>query len=391
MGMVPRGHDNTQTVFTPYVPADPTATALDVSRTTNAVQDPHHHGSAPAIHCSQSQYGCCPDGRIAAGGLRGLGCPRAPATPPATAAVEPTAAVQPAGTCARTSHGCCRDGVTSARGPDKEGCREYVAAVPTASAAAASLPTTNAQQCRTTTYGCCYDRTTPAAGPSGEGCPDPPGNLARSMCSLPRAAGSCADWSARFHYDVVNARCVHFWYGNCHGNRNNFMTRSECQRACPSVPVVSVPVPVPAQPAPGPASVPASRGGSGRGSSSSATSTSEGSVPAVAPRQGVNAATHAHRARNHMRFRHPAHGPAYGTAAQSAGLAASLTLGGGVAIDQSDPSAVEALVGQTAVLPCRVSPPPSSTSTSTSVSVEWRRDGDALSTRRILSSSSLRV
>ena len=41
---------------------------------TGTVHDPH--SSAPAIHCSQSQYGCCPDGRVAAGGPRGLGCPR---------------------------------------------------------------------------------------------------------------------------------------------------------------------------------------------------------------------------------------------------------------------------------------------------------------------------
>lgn len=49
----------------------------------------------------------------------------------------------------------------------------------------------------------------------------------------------------------------------------------------------------------------------------------------------------------------------------------------GVAIDKSDPATVEALVGQTVVLPCRVSPPPSST-----VVAEWRRDGVPLSTRR---------
>lgn len=54
----------------------------------------------------------------------------------------------------------------------------------------------------------------------------------------------------------------------------------------------------------------------------------------------------------------------------------SLTLGG-VSIDKSDPSTVEALVGQTVVLPCRVSPPPSST-----VIVEWRRDGIPLSHNR---------
>lgn len=54
----------------------------------------------------------------------------------------------------------------------------------------------------------------------------------------------------------------------------------------------------------------------------------------------------------------------------------SLTLGQ-VTIDKTDPSTVEALVGQTVVLPCRVSPPPSST-----VIVEWRRDGVPLSTHR---------
>lgn len=54
----------------------------------------------------------------------------------------------------------------------------------------------------------------------------------------------------------------------------------------------------------------------------------------------------------------------------------SLTVGG-VTIDKDDPSKVEALVGQTVVLPCRVSPPPSST-----VTVEWRRDGVPLSSNR---------
>ena len=53
---------------------------------TGTVHDPH--SSAPAIHCSQSQYGCCPDGRVAAGGPRGLGCPRVqelPVAPPTDA------------------------------------------------------------------------------------------------------------------------------------------------------------------------------------------------------------------------------------------------------------------------------------------------------------------
>ncbi|MED6265075.1 hypothetical protein CHARACLAT_021766 [Characodon lateralis] len=58
------------------------------------------------------------------------------------------------------------------------------------------------------------------------------------------------------------------------------------------------------------------------------------------------------------------------------GFFKSLTLAG-VSIDKSDPDKVEALVGQTVVLPCRVSPPPSST-----IIVEWRRDGIPLSAQR---------
>lgn len=64
------------------------------------------------------------------------------------------------------------------------------------------------------------------------------------------------------------------------------------------------------------------------------------------------------------------------TVLASTSLVLSLTVGQ-VTIDKNDPSTVEALVGQTVVLPCRVSPLPSST-----VLVEWRRDGIPLSTNR---------
>uniref|UniRef100_A0AAQ5XM50 Papilin a, proteoglycan-like sulfated glycoprotein n=1 Tax=Amphiprion ocellaris TaxID=80972 RepID=A0AAQ5XM50_AMPOC len=400
----PRGHDNSQTGFQPYVPDHATVRRPDTRdpTQTNSVQDPH--SSAPALHCSQSYYGCCPDGRTSAGGPQGLGCPHAPAPTPA-----PTPALPPAQpSCIQTSYGCCQDGVTAAQGLNREGCVEYVAPAPTA---APSLPTENAVQCRTTTYGCCYDRTTPAEGPSGEGCPDPPTHIERSICSLPRAAGSCSSWVSRYHFDVITSKCVQFWYGSCHGNSNNFMTRAECQRACP-LPSPSQQGPRPGTPArestPGrPTS--GGRGTAGAGTSSGgrttsgAGATSGGRTPSGAgtpstggstaggstrnmgrvftvqggstsgtSRQATSAATHAHRARVFMRTRRPS--PA--TAAQHTGPAASLTLGG-VSIDKSDPSTVEALVGQTVVLPCRVSPPPSST-----VVVEWRRDGVPLSNHR---------
>lgn len=54
---------------------------------TNTVYDPH--SSAPALHCSQSYYGCCSDGHTSARGPQGLGCPSAPAPSPV-----PTSCIQ---------------------------------------------------------------------------------------------------------------------------------------------------------------------------------------------------------------------------------------------------------------------------------------------------------
>lgn len=306
----PRGHDSTQTSFQPYVPETTAPQTVPVDRSqTNTVDDPH--STAPAIHCSQSRYGCCPDGRTSAGGPQGLGCPRIQASTPT---LNP---------CIQTSYGCCLDGVTTASGPNSEGCSEYVAPTPTV---APSLPTENARQCRLTTYGCCFDRTSIAAGPNGEGCPDPPRNIERSICSLPRAAGSCSSWTPRYHFDVLTSKCVHFWFGSCHGNSNNFMTRAECQRACPTpAPSQQGPAPVstpremtPSVGSPSAAGRPAS-GGSGFGRGTSGGTGTSGAGPrdrsmgrvftvhsgsAPGGRYGTNAATHAHRARVTMRSRH---------------------------------------------------------------------------------------
>uniref|UniRef100_M4A409 Papilin n=1 Tax=Xiphophorus maculatus TaxID=8083 RepID=M4A409_XIPMA len=342
----PRGHDRAQTSFQPYVPDISTARRPETRDPTqrNTVRDPHDF--SPALHCSQSIYGCCPDGRTSARGPQGQGCPQTPTPTPAPSS------------CYQTSYGCCQDGVRAAQGPNREGCLEYVAPAPTVS----SLPTENAVECRTTTYGCCYDRKTPAGGPNGEGCPNPPNHIEQSICSLPRAAGSCSSWVARYHFDVVTSKCAHFWYGGCHGNSNNFMSRAECQRACQvSAPSQQRPQPVAPRGSPDAQSPDMGR-----------TFTAQGGSPSDSGRHGTSAARHAHRARVYLRPRRPS----TGARAQMTGPAASLTLAG-VSIDKSDPDKVEALVGQTVVLPCRVSPPPSST-----VVVEWRRDGISLSAQR---------
>ncbi|XP_061742434.1 papilin-like [Nerophis ophidion] len=126
--------------------------------------------------------------------------------------------------CGESYYGCCPDGVSEALGFNHHGCNQP--------ALISYLPSENAAECRTTTYGCCYDRATPATGPNGEGCRDPPSPYERSICSLPKAAGTCGSWTARYFYNVLASKCESFWYGSCHGNSNNFLAEAECQRVC---------------------------------------------------------------------------------------------------------------------------------------------------------------
>ncbi|MEQ2164714.1 hypothetical protein GOODEAATRI_009603 [Goodea atripinnis] len=190
----------------------------------------------------------------------------------------------------------------------------------------APLPSENAVECRTTTYGCCYDRKTPAGGPNGEGCPNPPNHsktfvftVERSICSLPRAAGSCSSWTARYHFDVITSKCVHFWYGGCHGNSNNFLTRAECQKAC-QVPAPSQQHPQPVVPVgestftgessperttPGGALSPSAGSTDVQSRNMGGTFTVQDGTPSHSARHGTSAARHAHRARVYLRARRP--------------------------------------------------------------------------------------
>uniref|UniRef100_A0AAY4AE43 Papilin n=1 Tax=Denticeps clupeoides TaxID=299321 RepID=A0AAY4AE43_9TELE len=141
-----------------------------------------------------------------------------------------------------------------------------------------------------------------------------------ATCYLPHTAGPCSDWTPRYYYDNARDHCEHYWYGGCHGNSNNFMSREDCLRFCQIT-----------------------------------TTSSRGSriIPAVT-----------------------------GNRTQTWDMRRIFTVPWtdvGVSIDKSDPSTVEGRVGQTVVMPCRVTPPPSST-----VVVEWRRDGTPLSPSRHL-------
>ncbi|CAI4225042.1 unnamed protein product [Auanema sp. JU1783] len=85
------------------------------------------------IHCSKTEFGCCPDWYTPASGKNNEGCESFVL-----------------GNCNGTEFGCCIDEVTLSRGANYEGCGE--------------------PSCAASLYGCCKDRKTIAFGPHYAGC-----------------------------------------------------------------------------------------------------------------------------------------------------------------------------------------------------------------------------
>ncbi|NXG02073.1 PPN protein, partial [Sakesphorus luctuosus] len=171
--------------------------------------------------CHQNPHGCCPDGHTLASGPLGRGCPFS--------------------TCHQNRYGCCPDGLSAAQGPNNMGCPQYRRDVQT-SQNHPTLATTTASQalsqqhppgeCRSSMYGCCFDNVASASGPRGEGCLNRPNYAYPVVCLLPSAHGPCTNWTTRWYFVSVVGKCNRFWYGSCHGNKNNFASEEECMRMC---------------------------------------------------------------------------------------------------------------------------------------------------------------
>ncbi|NXF83956.1 PPN protein, partial [Sclerurus mexicanus] len=182
-------------------------------------QDPT--AGAGSQDCHQSPHGCCPDGHTPASGPLGRGCPFS--------------------TCHRNRYGCCPDGVSAAQGPNNMGCPQYyrdirmsqnhpTSATPTARQALSQQHPSG--ECRSSMYGCCFDNVASASGPQGEGCLNRPNYPYPGVCLLPSAHGPCTNWTTRWYFVSVVGKCNRFWYGSCHGNKNNFASEEECMRVC---------------------------------------------------------------------------------------------------------------------------------------------------------------
>ena len=49
---------------------------------------------------------------------------------------------------------------------------------------------------------------------------------------MPKNKGVCLGYMERFYYDSAIKQCVEFAYGGCDGNKNNFLTKQECEHRC---------------------------------------------------------------------------------------------------------------------------------------------------------------
>ncbi|XP_034417559.1 tissue factor pathway inhibitor a isoform X2 [Cyclopterus lumpus] len=56
----------------------------------------------------------------------------------------------------------------------------------------------------------------------------------KNPCHLAEAPGPCRGLLTRYFFDSNTQRCMHFFYGGCFGNANNFRSMSECQAKCQS-------------------------------------------------------------------------------------------------------------------------------------------------------------
>ena len=53
-----------------------------------------------------------------------------------------------------------------------------------------------------------------------------------SICQMPAATGECRRSLTRYFYNVDTKQCDLFFYGGCYGNKNNFLTQSQCIDEC---------------------------------------------------------------------------------------------------------------------------------------------------------------
>ena len=118
--------------------------------------------SCPSTNCENTIFGCCDDGETPASGY------------------DEESKCEENKNCKSGKFGCCPDGRTSSQGPKKQGCFTCPEEV------------FICDECEKTEFGCCPDLQNAATGPEFEGCPDEDGSGAYVDCTLTEY-GCCPD------------------------------------------------------------------------------------------------------------------------------------------------------------------------------------------------------
>ncbi|XP_015245436.1 PREDICTED: kunitz-type protease inhibitor 1 [Cyprinodon variegatus] len=53
-------------------------------------------------------------------------------------------------------------------------------------------------------------------------------------CMVPKKSGPCRGSFPRFHFNAASGQCEQFIFGGCLPNKNNYISKKECNEACPS-------------------------------------------------------------------------------------------------------------------------------------------------------------
>jgi len=53
-----------------------------------------------------------------------------------------------------------------------------------------------------------------------------------ALCKLPAAPGLCLAYFPRWFFNSKTGKCEKFIYGGCGGNKNNFLTKEDCEKTC---------------------------------------------------------------------------------------------------------------------------------------------------------------
>ena len=69
-----------------------------------------------------------------------------------------------------------------------------------------------------------------ASASESESDEDDNGNV--EVCHLPHERGACRGYLIRWGFDASAGKCVHFIYGGCGGNLNNFDSKEACEKRC---------------------------------------------------------------------------------------------------------------------------------------------------------------